>query len=44
MQSTLKLVVLFGSYTKGDYIAASGVNLLTLYRGGQRGDTKNSCL
>jgi predicted nucleotidyltransferase len=34
----LLLVVLFGSYAKGNYTAASDVDLLVVYEGGERKD------
>ena len=34
----LKLVVLFGSYAKGNYTVASDVDLLVVYVGEERGD------
>lgn len=34
----LALVVLFGSYARGDYTVASDVDLLVVYRGPQRPD------
>jgi len=39
----LKLVVLFGSYAKGNYTVASDVDLLVVYRGEQREDAFALC-
>ena len=35
---SLRLVVLFGSYSKGNYTVASDIDLLIVYRGRERKD------
>jgi len=40
---SLKLVVLFGSYAKGNFTVASDIDLLIVYRGEQRQDAYVIC-
>ena len=42
-QLSLKLVVLFGSYAKGNYTVASDIDLLVVYNGVERGDAFALC-
>jgi predicted nucleotidyltransferase len=39
----LKKVMLFGSYSKGNYTAASDIDLLVVYSGGERRDAYAVC-
>jgi predicted nucleotidyltransferase len=43
MTLPLKKVILFGSYAKGNYTAASDVDLLVVYGGGERRDGYAVC-
>lgn len=40
---TLRLVVLFGSYSKGNYTVASDIDLLIVYKGRARKDAYSIC-
>ncbi|UCE19296.1 MAG: nucleotidyltransferase domain-containing protein [Gemmatimonadota bacterium] len=42
-QLSLKLVVLFGSYAKGNYTVASDIDLLIVYSGSNRDDAFALC-